>query len=149
MGKSLREWIQHKKRKEIADRKPLSKEERMAFVKIRREAAEAGAILANGGRGGLPPSFVLNVLRRDKYRCKIHGDRGEGEHGGLTLHHKGGIVESEWLSKKGHKTELNNLVTICSQGHDQIHTEARENGDDSTQVTPQGDIERKAYKAEK
>ena len=127
MSKELRDWV-HKSAAAQSDRAPrkeLSREERMAFVKLRREAAEAGVTLASGGRGGLAPSFVLRIMRRDEYTCKVHGDRGEGEFGGLTLHHKGGIPESEWLRKKGHKNDLNNLVMMCAKAHDDLHGQAR------------------------
>lgn len=138
----------HKKQKK-ADRangrekgeKPLSAEERKALGKLRREAKQAGAKLKNGGKGGLSPSLVLKVFRRDGFTCKKHGDKGQGDFGGLELHHKGGIVESEWLSKKGHKNEPNNLVVICAKGHDEVHEKARSEGNDSSQKKPKGDSE--------
>ena len=138
MSKQLEKYIV-KKRKSREDAPKWSHEERMSFVKLRREARQHGTVLAHAGRGGIPPSFVLAIMRRDDYRCKVHGDRGEGHYGGITLHHKGGIVESDWLSKKGHKLELNNLVTLCSKAHDRLHTRARAAGTDSSQVTPEGD----------
>jgi hypothetical protein len=129
-----------KAQKREKNRKPgMSLEERRALHKLRTEAKKKGTILASAGRGGLSPSLVLAVFRRDDYQCKIHGDRGEGEHRGIQLHHKGGIVESEWLSKKGHKGELNNLVTLCSKAHDELHTKARDEGVDSSQIKPKGD----------
>lgn len=139
MSHSLRNWIKYKRSLAKGDRKVMSREERQSLHKLRVEARKAGAKLANGGRGGLNPSLVLAVFRRDEFTCKVHGDKGEGDHRGLTLHHKGGIVESEWLSKKGHKNELNNLVTLCSKAHDEVHTKAREEGVDSSQKEPEGD----------
>lgn len=112
---------------------PLSREERFALHKLRMEARARGTILASAGRGGLSPSLVIAVFRRDDYACKVHGDRGEGEHMGIQLHHKGGIVESEWLRKKGHKNELNNLVTLCTKAHNELHEKARVEGTDSSQ----------------
>lgn len=117
----------------------LSPQEAKALAKLRNEAEEAGAELASGGVGGLPPSLVLGVMRRDDYTCKVHGDRGEGDYGGLQVHHKGGIVESEWLSKKGHSNDPNNIVTLCSAAHNEIHEKAREEGVDSSQVDAEGD----------
>ena len=119
--------------------KPLSGEERKALRKLRNEAHAAGSVLATGGRGGLHPSLVLGVMRRDKYQCKECRQAGSKDNGGLTIHHKSGIVESVWASKKGHKNEPGNLDSLCSSCHDKLHNEAREMGLDSTQVTPIGD----------
>ena len=47
--------------------------------------------------------------------------------------------ESRWLSKKGHKNDPNNLVTICEGCHDNVHERAKAAGTDSSQVTPEGD----------
>jgi hypothetical protein len=121
-------------------RKPPSLEERRALHKLRQEARAAGAKLKSGGVGGLSAGLVLHVMRRDGYRCHVHGDRGEGEYGGLELHHKGGIPESAWLSRKGHKNEPNNLVTLCAKAHNELHEKARARGVDSSQVTPEGDM---------
>lgn len=139
MSKILAKWMKHKQRGKRKFEKPLSAPERMALHKIRREAKLAGAILKSNGKGGLPPSLVLTVFRRDEFTCKVHGDKGEGEHGGLEVHHKGGIVESKWLSEKGHKNVPNNLVTVCAKAHDELHEKARAEGVDSSQVEPEGD----------
>lgn len=140
MGAPLLNWVARKKAAEPRQRRPLSAEERGALRRLRQEAFNNGARLRTGGRGGLSPSLVLAVMRRDGYQCKVHGDRGEGECGGLELHHKGGVVESEWLSKKGHKNEPNNLVTVCHQAHDEIHGRARAAGVDSTQTLAAADV---------
>lgn len=123
------------------DRRVYSREERLALHRLRTEARLAGALLRENGKGGLSPSLVLAVMRRDEFTCKVHGDQGEGDCGGLTLHHKGGVVESEWLNQKGHKNEKNNLVVLCNKAHDEIHEKARDEGTDSSQVTPDGDKE--------
>lgn len=109
-------------------------QERAALMTLRSEARKNGAQLATGGKGGLPSTLVLAVMRRDGYHCKACGLKEN-----LSIHHKGGIVESEWLSKKGHKLEKNNLVTICQSCHDRIHNKAREEGVDSSQVLPEAD----------
>lgn len=114
--------------------KPIPEQEQAALDKLHQEAEEVGTDLASDGKGGLPPSLVLGVMRRDKYRCKRCGSQK-----GISVHHKGGIVESKWLSSKGHHNDANNLVTICEACHDAIHEEAREEGVDSSQVTPKGD----------
>lgn len=134
MGKALRKFQQHAKKLEKDKERPLSAPERKALHLLRKEARKAGTTLASGGKGGLPPSFVLNVMRRDDYQCKVCGGRDS-----IGLHHKGGIVESKWLSKKGHKLEANNVVTICDKCHDNIHQKARREGTDSSQVTPEAD----------
>ncbi len=140
MGELLRQWLAKKARAERKPRPPLSPEERLALRTMRAEARNHGAKLRHQGRGGLSPSLVLGVMRRDEYTCKVHGDHGEGEHGGLEVHHKGGVVESDWLSKKGHKNEKQNLVTLCHKAHDEIHGRARADGVDSSQVTAQRDV---------
>lgn len=112
----------------------LSPEAAQALHTLRREAKSRGATLASGGKGGLPPPFVLSIFRRDDYHCKRCG--GDQD---LTLHHKGGIVASEWLSKQGHKTQAANVSVLCDACHDAIHQEARKKGIDSSQVQPIGD----------
>jgi hypothetical protein len=135
MGDALARYAKHS-----ASKGPqLSAQERSALRKLRAEARQHGAELAGGGKGGLPPSLVLGVMRRDEFRCKVHGDRGEGNNGGLQVHHKGGIVESHWLSEKGHSNDPNNIVTLCTRAHDAIHNKARAEGVDSSQVEPEGD----------
>ena len=61
------------------NRPPVNAAERSALRTMRREARAAGALLANRGRGGLSPSLVLGVMRRDGFTCKVHGDKGEGD----------------------------------------------------------------------
>jgi hypothetical protein len=78
--------------------------------------------------------MVLGVMRRDEYRCKRCGGRE-----GLSLHHKGGVVASKWLAKKGHSGDFNNVTTICGKCHDAIHQQARAAGVDSSQVKPERD----------
>lgn len=146
MTDNVKKWIAHRKREEAKEgRDKKTPADRAAYRTLRAEARAHGAVLANGGRGGLPASFVLKIMRRDGYVCKVHGDKGEGKNGGLTLHHKGGVVESEWLNKKGHKSELNNLVVLCTRAHNAIHEKAREEGTDSSQVEPEGDKGREGH----
>jgi hypothetical protein len=141
MSRALKEWIDRKRGEARGDEpRPLSREERLALHRLRTEARAVGSDLQNRGRGGLSPSLVLTVFRRDSYTCKACGRLGSMKvNGGLTLHHKGGIVESEWLSKKGHRNEPNNLVAVCGACHDRMHEEARAEGVDSSQVEPEGD----------
>lgn len=143
MPNLAKQIVQDRKRKQRKNRhgKPeLSREERHALHSLRQDAAKKGMKLASAGRGGLPPSLVYKVMKRDGFRCKIHGDLGEGDFGGITVHHVGGILESDWLAKKGHKNIPSDLVTVCSKGHDAIHQKARAEGLDSSQVLSPADV---------
>lgn len=112
----------------------LNADERRALAKLRAEAKEKGATLETDGEGGLPPSLVLGVMRRDGWRCKTCGTRER-----LSIHHKGGVVASKRLARLGHKSVPENLVTICPDCHDRVHDKARAAGVDSSQVEPEGD----------
>ena len=136
MTKRLADWLERKHAAEERheDEKPLSREERLALHRLRLEARAAGSQLKSAGRGGLSPSLVRAVFRRDEYTCKVCGRKGSAANGGLTMHHKGGVIESAWLARKGHKNEPNNLVSICDDCHNKLHEEARAEGVDSSQV---------------
>lgn len=110
----------------------------MALHRLRQEAHKEGAKLASAGVGGLSPSLVLHVLRRDHYKCVHCGSNGQDK-AGLSLHHRGGIVASDWLSKMGHKNIPANLEAICTSCHDRLHDRARKDGVDSSQIQPEGD----------
>jgi cytochrome c553 len=126
MSKELARYVKSKKK--------TSPEEEKALASIRKEAAKAGTTLESDGEGGLSSSLVLGVMRRDKYTCKVCGGKEN-----IGVHHKGGIVKSKWLSQMGHKSTPENLVTICASCHDNVHEDARAEGVDSSQVTPEGD----------
>lgn len=111
-----------------------SAEEDGALRKLRSEARAKGTELSHGGKGGLPSSLVLHVMRRDDYRCKTCGGQKD-----IGVHHKGGIVDSKWLARKGHQNVPNNLVTVCGACHDRLHEDAKARGVDSSQVQPEGD----------
>jgi hypothetical protein len=131
MGDALAKIVQGEQRQsDRARQDALPPGERSALRTIRIEAKKAGSYLASGGKGGLPPSLVLGVFRRDKWRCKACGELGTRENGGLSVHHKGGIPESKWLQQKGHSNDPNNIVAICNNCHDRIHEEARDEGID-------------------
>lgn len=137
MGEAAARYIKARNRAGKAEqRKKRSPEDRRALETMRREADKRGAELENDGEGGLPATLVLDVMRRDKYTCKRCNGKREKP---ITVHHKGGIVESEWLDKKGHKSVANNLVVLCTDCHDDVHSEAREEGVDSSQRTPSAD----------
>jgi len=136
MSESLAKWAKSKqpKKHDDNDEEHMPPAEKRALDKLREEAKKAGATLGQDGKGGLPSSLVLHVLRRDKYRCKRCGSKKD-----IGPHHKGGIVESKWLSKKGHHNDPNNLSILCAKCHDKVHNEARKEGVDSSQVKPSGD----------
>lgn len=133
------------RRRDEARKDDLNDHEKKALKILQREAKEHGTHLAHEGKGGLPPSLVLNVLRRDDYRCACTADHGlhDGETCGtrenITLHHLGGIAKTRALSKAGHQNKPSNILTCCEACHDKMHEQARQRGDDSSQVTPEGD----------
>ena len=114
----------------------LEANEQRALELLRKGAEKASATLANDGKGGLPPSLVLHVMRRDHYTCKRCGTREN-----LIVHHKGGIVRSERLSEMGHRNVPQNIVTVCEKCEDAQHEQARRDGVDASQVEPEGDKE--------
>lgn len=102
---------------------------------LQKEAKKYGATLESDGHGGIDPKIALKVFRRFGYQCPRCGSRKN-----LTLHHKGGIVDSKKLDEMGHKTIQKNLATLCAECHDEIHEMARDKGIDSSQQTPKGDL---------
>jgi hypothetical protein len=128
MSKPLQTWQRSKDRTE-RELPALSREERHALHKLRMDAHKAGVKLASAGRGGLSPSLVLHVLRRDGFRCKLCGGDGGGV--GISLHHLGGLENptSKWLARKGKSNEPANVVAICTTCHDQVHDADRARGD--------------------
>jgi cytochrome c553 len=123
MGEALAKWALIQRRRDLAKQDGLPPEESKALAKMQDEAKQRGVTLASGGKGGLPPSLVLGIFRRDGWKCKVCGTNA-----GLSIHHKGGIEASKWLKKKDHSNDPNNLVTICGPCHDNIHEKAREEG---------------------
>lgn len=136
MGNASAKYAKSNKRNDLPQNDALPPGEERALKKLQAEAKQRGATLATGGKGGLPPSLVLGVMRRDEYRCKLCGTKKN-----ISLHHKGGIVRSKWLSKMGHSNDPSNIVTICPNCHDREHEQARRDGVDSSQITPEGDKE--------
>jgi cytochrome c553 len=116
----------------VKNRKPdrsqedkLGENEQKALAKLQAEAKQQGATLATGGKGGLPPSLVLGVMRRDEYKCKKCGESKD-----LSVHHKAGTpnLVSRAMRRKGHSNDPNNLVTVCAGCHDDVHQEDRDAG---------------------
>lgn len=138
MGELVKRMLGKQKDKPAAEQEEwergLEANEQRALALMREGAKKAGATLANGGKGGLPPSLVLHVMRRDKFTCKRCGAKTD-----LIVHHKGGIVRSEYLSDLGHRNVPQNIVVVCEDCEDAQHEQARRDGVDSSQVMPEGD----------
>ncbi len=98
------------------------------------EARRYGATLENDGHGGLDPKLAQKVFRKFGYKCARCGTRKN-----ISLHHKGGILDSKKLDDMGHENTVRNLACLCAKCHDKIHDMAREKGIDSSQVKPKGD----------
>lgn len=111
-----------KARRRQAPKLPV--EEQKALERLQTEAKNRGVFLTTGGRGGIPPSIVLGILRRDEWKCKRCGTDG-ADRGGLGIHHKGGVSLSARLVALGTRTSRSNLVTLCKECHDAIHDEDR------------------------
>lgn len=112
------------------DKGSLSDEERLSLGKIQLEADQRSSKLRSNGRGGLPPSLVLHVMRRDVYRCKKCGQEGSDANGGLTVHHKAGaptLVGRALIAKASDRHDPHGLATICHKCHDDVHDADREN----------------------
>ena len=128
MSDAVVKLTKNRKPKEQEEPK-LSPNEAKALAKIQAEAKEHGATLATDGKGGLPPSQVLGIMRRDgPFRCTVCGGKKD-----LSIHHKGGISASARLVRLGHKNINSNLITICDDCHNRLHEKAREKGIDSSQ----------------
>jgi 5-methylcytosine-specific restriction endonuclease McrA len=119
------------RRNDLPKQRTLAPQEQKALQAIRREAKSAGSALASGGEGGLPPSLVLGVMRRDKFTCKVCGELGNKANGGISIHHKGGVENpnSPRLEAMGKENKPENLVTLCVNCHDGIHERDRARGE--------------------
>ena len=115
--------------------KGLHPDEKRALFKLRREARQNGATLYTNGEGGLPPSLVLGVMRRDSFTC-VECDGQQA----LQVHHKAGVVDSRKISKLGHINRPEGLEVVCHPCHDKLHEKARAKGIDSSQVLAEGDV---------
>lgn len=137
MGKDLAKMMQQKRR---GDQPPkgdkLRPEETRALRKIKQEAKRAGSFLTSGGKGGLPPSLVLHVMRRDNFTCKVCGELGSKENGGIGVHHKFQHITAPkerlkgiLANKQGRRNDPEQMTTICAKDHDKVHQrDRRDNG---------------------
>jgi len=150
MSEQLAKWAAAKnggRRPDRARDDGLKPGERKALWTMRKEAKAAGSDLASGGKGGLPPSTVLGVMRKAKYRCKRCGELGSmEENGGLSVHHKSEHMEdpkaqrrSRLLRGEGKVDEPSNIVPICAKCHDAIHEKDRADNGVSEEERGHGD----------
>lgn len=108
-------------------------QEKAALKKIQTEAKAAGSELTSGGKGGLNPSLVLGRMRKDKFTCKVCGEKGTKENGGIGVHHKHFHLEdpdqkrkAALIEKAGKRNTEPQLVSICERGHNKVHEKDRE-----------------------
>jgi hypothetical protein len=122
MGEQAARYMSFRRKPE----KPMPSSDAKALDRIQIEAKEHGATLHSQGKGGLPPSIVLGVFRRDGWHCHKCGGTQD-----LTIHHKADILASPYLRKLHQvagRTDPKNLATICHRCHDSIHEQARQEG---------------------
>ena len=128
---------QQKKQDQHDDKPRWNAQEKLALKKMRREAKAAGATLENNGEGGLAPSLVLGIFRRDHFRC-VNEDCPTPKKD-LSLDHISGhpkeiAADPEARHRKdlklgiklGHVAKMEALRTICARCHDRCHDRERE-----------------------
>lgn len=114
----------------------LQPDEANALKKLQAEAKRQGNLLSSGGKGGLPPSLVWHVFRRDMedgvFRCKVCGEMGTEDNGGLGVHHKyQHITEPKARAKgmlandEGRRNDPSQMIVICATCHDKVHERDR------------------------
>jgi len=129
MSEAFAKFAKNNKDKGKGDgEKQLNPKETKVLRTMQTEAKKAGATLASDGKGGLPPSLVLGVFRRDKWECKKCGGKKN-----LSLHHKVFHMEdprqkakAALVQKQGRRNDPEQLATICEDCHNKIHEEDRE-----------------------
>lgn len=112
----------------------LPPDERRALEKMRKESAAAGSDLQGDGEGGLLPSLVLGVMRRDKFRCKECHELGDRDTNlGIGVHHTRQHIQDPKIARKGasdlvtgNKNDPAGIETICGRCHDKVHNEDRD-----------------------
>lgn len=111
-------------------------DEANALKKLQAAAKAQGCILSSGGKGGLQSSLVWHVFKRDaedgEFRCKVCGDIGTEDNGGLGVHHKyQHITDPKARAKgvraneEGRRNDPNQLIVICATCHDKVHQKDR------------------------
>lgn len=115
----------------------LAPDEANALKKLQGLAKQQGCLLTSGGKGGLPPSLVLHVFKRDadedgNFRCKVCGETGTDENGGLGVHHKYQHITAPkerrkgvLANKQGRRNDPSQMIVICARDHDKVHQRDR------------------------
>lgn len=134
MGELAKKFVKaENRRKDLGNKKrPLAPAEQKALRSIRREAKAAGSFLTSSGEGGLPPSTVLGLMRKARFRCKVCGELGTRDNGGIGLHHKYQHITAPKEREKGvraleegRRNDPSQLTVICKRCHDEIHQKDR------------------------
>ena len=131
MGELSAKLRQAKQHDDKDDGPELNAHEQATLAKMQREAKAAGATLATGGRGNLPPSMVLGCLRRDNFACKLCGGKKD-----LTVHHKAHLENPSpkmvrFAKKVDQRNDPKAIVTVCTDCHTLIHNGDRANSEEN------------------
>lgn len=117
--------------------KPLPQNEKRALKKLQQSAKKQGCLLSSNGEGGLPPSLIWHVFKRDadengKFRCKVCGEKGTEENQGLGAHHKNQHIAAPAARARGirdnatgKRNDPAGLIVVCGRDHDAVHQRDR------------------------
>ena len=127
MGELSAKLRQAKQHDDKDDGPELNAHEQATLAKMQREAKAAGATLATGGKGGLPPSMCLGAFRRHEWKCAACGGKKD-----LTIHHVAHLENpSPKMVRFGKKLDQRNdpkaVECVCQKCHDRIHQRDRDN----------------------
>lgn len=95
----------------------MTLDERRALSRLVAEARAKRAVLFRPARSALPPSITLGVMRADNFKCQMHGDRGEGDRGGLLVHRISDVLEENEQRFARNLNDRQNLITVCRAGY--------------------------------
>ena len=148
--------LQNGRRTDLPRDDELPPDEANALKKLQREAERQGCLLSSGGKGGLPPSLVWHVFRRDakeapdggmRFVCKVCGEQGTEENGGLGVHHKFQHItdptaraKGMLANQQGRRNDPSQMIVICAKDHDKVHQRDRaEHGGKDADEMAEGD----------